>query len=60
MLLTLSPIFVTDTKINFGYNFVAPLMRNWLTTISNPKMKNEKTCMSFSNCPFSFETILIK
>ena len=54
MLLTLSPIFVTDTKINFGYNFVAPLMRNWLTTISNPKMKNEKTCMSFSNCPFSF------
>ena len=26
MLVVFSPIFVTDTKIIFGYNFVDPLM----------------------------------
>ena len=28
MLVVLSPIFVADTKIIFGYNFVAPLNKN--------------------------------
>ena len=27
MLVTFSPIFVADTKIIFGYNFVAPLIK---------------------------------
>ena len=26
MLVTSSPIFVADTKVSFGYDFVAPLM----------------------------------
>ena len=35
MLVTSSPIFVADTKIIFGYNFVAPLK------IKNDKYFNE-------------------
>ena len=33
-----SPIFVADTKLIFGYNFVALLKINYLNLLANPKI----------------------
>ena len=47
MLFALSPIFVVDTKIIFGYNLVAPLtMKHYTDALYVSKVKNDKVKMT--------------
>ena len=45
--------FCIFKKLKLNY-LMQNLMLNQSAPISNPKMKNQKACMPFSNCPFSF------
>ena len=62
MLFALSPIFVVDKKIIFGYNFVSPLtIKHYTDALSVSKVKNDKVKMtsvkSFSYFIPNFEQV---
>ena len=43
MLVKFSPIFVADTKLIFGYNSVAPLIKIMFTDTHREKLPSNKT-----------------